>query len=453
VIDPPAHPGTIFSLLHRTFGDASMEAIFSESQTIDSWLQAEAALAQSQAAVGDLTPSQADAISAACTLANVDIDDLWRETGNVGYPILPLIRQVTAALLPEASGWMHYGATTQDIMDTGLAIQLAAAIDRLDTLARDLGDALAATTEAHADTVMAGRTHGQQAVPITLGAKLATFLWQCLRLRHDLEAVRADVCRISMHGAAGTSAGYGPHIAEVRAGSAERLGLLVGDGPWHVRRDGIAAFGAVCARAAAICARLAREVIDLARTEIAEVTESTGHHRGASSTMPQKVNPIDSEAIVGMAATVTALSSSLYRAMEAGHERSAGEWQIEWHVVPQVAVLTAGSLRIAARVVAGLSVDQQRMVSNLGLEQGRTLSEAYMFELAPELGREVAHDAVYAAAVASRERGIGLREALLEVSGIDADDLAVLGPADYVGQAEAEARSSVAAWRAQRGAE
>jgi 3-carboxy-cis,cis-muconate cycloisomerase len=439
--------GNIFSLLHRTFGDDVMEEVFSETSTVESWLRTEAALAQSQAAVGVITTSQADAITAACTLDNIDIPSLWQETANVGYPILPLIRQVTAQLPDDASGSMHYGATTQDIMDTGLALQIDAAIDRLDEMIDALGTALAKKADAHAGTVMAARTHGQQAVPTTFGAKLATFLRQCIWLRDDLAANRAHACRVSLHGAAGTSAGYGAHATEVRTSTARLLGLDPGDGPWHVSRDGIAAFGAVCARAAAVTARLAREVIDLARTEIAEVHESGGHHRGASSTMPQKANPIDSEAIVGMASTVAALSGSLYRAMEAGHERSAGEWQIEWHVLPQIAVLTSGCLRIAARVVNGLSVDPERMRTNIALEQGRTLSEAYMFELAPELGREDAHDVIYAAAVASKERGIELREAVLEVSDIAPEDLADLRPDDYIGQAREEAVAAVSAWR------
>ena len=229
------------------------------------------------------------------------------------------------------------------------------------------------------------RTHGQQAVPTTFGAKLATFLRQCDRLRADLAAVRAGCCLVSLHGAAGTSAGLGPRADEVRAEMARQLGLAVPDGPWHVTRDGLAAFGAVCARAAAMCARLAREVIDLSRTEIREMSESEGHHRGASSTMPQKANPIDSEAIVGMAVSAAAMSGSLYRAMEAGHERSAGEWQIEWHALPQVAVLSAGCLLVAERVVREAVVYPERMAANLALEQGRTLSEAYMFQLAPSL--------------------------------------------------------------------
>ena len=181
---------------------------------------------------------------------------------------------------------------------------------------------------------MAGRTHGQQAVPTTLGAKLAIFLRQAARLRADLAAVRPEVCIVSLYGAAGTSAGLGPRAGLVRAEMARRLGLGPGDGPRHAARDGIAAFGAVCARAAALCTRLAREVIDLSRTEIGEIGEAAGHHRGASSTMPQKANPINSESTLGMSVTAATMAGALYRAMEVSQERSAGEWQIEWHVLP-----------------------------------------------------------------------------------------------------------------------
>jgi 3-carboxy-cis,cis-muconate cycloisomerase len=423
-----------------------MEAVFSESAAVESWLRAEAALARAQAHIGELSVERAEAIAAACTLENVDLPALWADTANVGYPILPLVRQITERLPASERGSLHYGATTQDIMDTGLSLQMDTAIDRLVELTVALGDALAAQVEAHAGTVMAARTHGQQAVPTTFGAKLATFLRQCDRVRADLVAVRAGCCLVSLHGAAGTSAGLGQRADEVRAEMARQLGLAVPDGPWHVTRDGLAALGAVCARAAAMCARLAREVIDLSRTEIREMSESEGHHRGASSTMPQKANPIDSEVIVGMAVSAAAMSGSLYRAMEAGHERSAGEWQIEWHALPQVAVLSAGCLQVAERVVREAVVYPERMAANLALEQGRTLAEAYMFQLAPELGREGAHDLVYLAATTSKARGIGLRQALVEVA-TGLDGTAEIDPADYTGQAPLEARRAVEDWR------
>ena len=442
-------PGSIFSMLQRAFGDAEMEAIFSEEATVDAWLRTEAALALSQAEVGELSPTRAQAIAAVCTLEHVDLPALWADMGNVGYPILPLVRQLTDRLPESERGSLHYGATTQDIMDTGLSLQLEGAISRLSTLLDGLGDALAEEAAAHADTVIAGRTHGQQAVPTTFGAKLATFLQQCTRLRSDLVSTRSVCCLVSLHGAAGTSAGFGPRIGEVRAATARRLGLLDAPAPWHVTRDGLATFGAVCARAAAMTARLAREVIDLSRTEIGEVSESTGHHRGASSTMPQKANPIDSEAIVGMAASVTVMSASLYRAMEAGHERAAGEWQIEWHQLPQVAVLTAGCLLIAGRIVRQLNVDPARMAANLAAEQGRTLAEAYMFELAPELGREVAHDHVYAAATRSKAEGLELRDVLQEMAGAE-HAVREIRPSDYTGQAREDALRAIDEWRRAR---
>ena len=439
-------PGAIFSLLHRAFGDPEMEAIFSEDATVGSWLRTEAALARAQASEGELDDARAETIADACRLDNIDLPALWTDTANVGYPILPLIRQITDALPEDARGSLHYGATTQDIMDTGLSLQLAAAIARLAALTDELGDALAAQAEAHADTVMAGRTHGQQAVPTTFGAKLATFLRQASRLRDDLDALPAGTCLVSLHGAGGTSAGLGPRVDEIRRHMAQQLGLSTPDGPWHVTRDGLAGFAAVCARAASVCARLAREVIDLSRTEIGEVQETVGHHRGASSTMPQKANPIDSEAIVGLAVNAASAAGGLYRAMEAGHERSAGEWQVEWHSLPQVAVLAASSLAVAGRVVRGLTPDPQRMEANLELEQGRTLAEAYMFQLAPELGREGAHDLVYEAAMASKTRRVELLETLREVSD-DPDQVAAMRPADYTGRARDEAVSAAAAWR------
>jgi 3-carboxy-cis,cis-muconate cycloisomerase len=444
---PSTTPAEVFSMLHRAFGDPVMERVFSEAATVEAWLRTEAELARSQAAVGDLDAARAEAIAAACVLANVDLGGLWQGTANVGYPILPLVRQVDARLPEEDRGSMHLGATTQDIMDTGLALQLSDAIARLDELAGALGDALADLADRHAGTVMAGRTHGQQAVPTTLGAKAAVLLRQVMRGREDLRAARARACVVSLHGAAGTSAGLGPRARDVRAGLASRLGLEAGDGPWHTARDGLAALGGVCARLAATCARLAREVIDLSRTEIAELGEAGGHHRGASSTMPQKANPIDSETVLGMAVTATALAAPLHRAMEAGHERAAGEWQVEWHVLPQLAVMTAGCLLVSERIVRGLRVDPERMAANLGLEQGRTLAEAYMLELAPRLGRERAHDLVYEAALVSRDERIELREALARVMGDGAADLPRIGPQDYLGDAPRDARDAVAAWR------
>jgi 3-carboxy-cis,cis-muconate cycloisomerase len=432
-----------FDLLTRLFGDPEMAELLSERATIQRWLDAERALAEAQAQLGVLTEAQAQQIAASADADSIDADALWRDARNVGYPILPLVRQLNAAVPREAAGRVHFGATTQDIMDTALALALRDALDRLQALVERFGSALAGHAAEHRDTVMAGRTHGQQAVPTTLGAKLAIFLSELARHRERLSEARPRIARVSLHGAAGTSAALGPRAGEIRALMAARLGLGAEPVPWHVARDGVAEFSTtLCGMLASTCARFAREVIDLARTEIGELDEGGGHHRGASSTMPQKANPVRSEAVVGMAAVAQALSAAALRAMEAGHERSAGEWQIEWFTVPALAGLTAGCLRVSAEVAEGLRVHGPAMARNMKLDGGLIMAEAHMIRLAATLGRESAHDLVYAAAQQARSTGRPLADVLAEA----APGAPGIEPHDYLGEAAAVCDAALSQW-------
>ncbi|MCU1649365.1 MAG: 3-carboxy-cis,cis-muconate cycloisomerase, partial [Pseudonocardia sp.] len=365
-----------FEMLVGLYGDEPTGRLLSAEATIDSWLRVEAALATAQGELGVLAREDSAAIVAAATLDNIDAELLWEQARNVGYPILSLVRQIDEALPAARRGHVHYGATTQDIMDSGLAVQLDAAARRLGELLGDFGDALAELAERHVDTVIAGRTHALHAVPTTFGAKIAGYLGELARHRDRLDAARSRVAVVSLFGAGGTSAAYGERAAALRARVAELLGLAGADVPWHVARDNIAEFGLVCALLAASCARFAREVVDLSRTEIAEVAEVAGHHRGASSTMPQKINPIGSEAIIGLSATTGALSSALFRIMEAGHERAAGEWQAEWQVLPQLISLSAAALTTAASTAGGLQVFPEAMRANLDVDGGLIMAEA-----------------------------------------------------------------------------
>ncbi|WP_237107611.1 adenylosuccinate lyase family protein [Nonomuraea sp. MG754425] len=438
-----------FKLLPELFGDDGMAEIFSAERTVLAWLRTEAALARAQAGAGVIGAEDAAAIVRACVPANIDLTRLWSEAVNVGYPILPLVRMISAALPEGPNGRVHYGATTQDIMDTGLALQLGEALDRLAALLGAFGDAVARLVAEHAGTVIAARTHAQQAVPTTFGAKMAVLLAEVTRQRERVAATARQVRVVSLFGAGGTSAAMGERSALVREGMARELGLRTTAVPWHVARDGVAEFGVTCASLAATAARFAREVVDLSRTEVGEVREAGGHHRGASSTMPQKANPIGCEAVIGMSGTAGALSSGLFRAMEAGHERAAGEWQVEWYVVPLLAELAAGALATAAEVTAGLRVYPEAMRANLDAEGGLIMAEAYMMRLAPALGRERAHDLVYRAAHAAREGGRALADALLEVAGPgDLDSLGPLPipPESYIGDAEAVCAAALDAW-------
>lgn len=450
------HPATMaaddsapFSTLLRIAGDTGQADIWSAKASIEGWLAFERALALAQADEGEMPADYAAQIVAAATASTIDETQLWKTARTVGYPIFGLVRQVAGVLPPGPAGRVHFGATTQDVMDTALALQMSRSLTALDTTTFDLGNALVDHIEAHRLTVMAARTHAQQAVPTTFGATLATLLAQLTRHRARFASVRPRIAVVSLYGAGGTSAALGPAAPKVRRRVAERLGLDFTDIPWHVERDGPAEFGWLCATASSGCAKLARNIIDLSRTEVGEVGEKYSNHRGASSTMPQKVNPISSELVVGLAATASALTSSLTRMQEAGHERSAGEWQIEWHVLPQLAVLAGSAVAETLDLVRGLRVDSERMRLNLELDGGLVLAESLMIQLAQTLGQAPAHDLVYSAAQRARRDGVQLAQAVAATAAEQSIDLPELAPSaeNYLGEAEQICRIAVDAWR------
>jgi 3-carboxy-cis,cis-muconate cycloisomerase len=439
-----------FEMLLRLYGDEHTTEIFSERSLVQSWLDVEVALALSQAELGLVNEAAAESIAATAKLENIDLAVLWSDARTVGYPILPLVRQIDAALLPEHRGWVHFGATTQDVMDTGLALQLRAAAHRMDALLETFGDCLANLAASHETTVTAARTHAQLAVPTVLGAKFAVYLAEVARHRVRLASVAHEVGVVSLFGAGGTSAAYGDRAHVLRRSVADRLGLRSVDIPWHVARDCLAAFASAEAAMAATAARFAREVIDLSRTEIGEMAEAGGYLRGASSTMPQKSNPIESEGIIGVAASAEALSVAMLRAMEAGHERAAGEWQIEWQVLPQLVCLCSSALLTAGTIADGLRIFPDRMRDNLRLDGGLVMAEAYMMRLAPVIGREEAHELVYEAARLTRESGRPLIDVLRELSpGRVQTELAnELLPEAYLGDPKMTIAAALESWHA-----
>jgi 3-carboxy-cis,cis-muconate cycloisomerase len=444
-----------FSLLTQLAGDRQQLEIFSERASIEGWLATERALALAQAEYGVIERSDAAAIVQAARVAHIDVAALWKSASNVGYPILGLVREIGQSLESRVAGRVHFGATTQDIMDTGLAVQIARSLVALDARLQRVGDALAHRVCEHAKTVMPARTHGQQAVPTTFGATLATLLGQFSRQRQRLAQATPRIAVVSLFGAGGTAAALGPTSRQVRAGVARRLDLANTDVPWHVDRDGPAEFGWLCATIAATCAKFARNIVDLSRTEIGEVFEPYESHRGASSTMPQKVNPISSEIIIGLSGTAGALTSSLTRFQEAGHERAAGEWQIEWQVLPQLAVLVGSALEQTATIIEGMRVDTQRMRANLLQDGGLIMAEAKMMQLAQSIGHVRAHDLVYDAATRARTDGLLLAEALAEVAS-DTDVAGLSAPFltadDYLGEALEISAAAVERWTALVGA-
>ena len=438
--DNSAH--AVDGLYRDMFGTPAMRAVFSDSGLVQRWLDAEAALADAQAAVGLIPLDAARAIVAACTPDSLDWAELKAGVDLVGYPVLPLVRQIARAAGDPAGGYVHWGATTQDVMDTATALQLrdarrlieddlAAVLDRLETLAA-----------AHRDTVMAGRTHGQQALPITFGYKLAIYVAELRRHAERLAAAARRAELVQFAGAAGTLASIGPAGLDVQRRMAERLGLGVPEIAWHTSRDGLAELVCVFALLGSTLAKLAQEVALLQRTEIAELEEGYLPGRGGSSTMPQKRNPIASEAISGASRQLRQCVPTMLDAMLHDNERATGPWHAEWIALPEATILTGGILARSRELLDGLVVRPERMRQNLTISKGLINAEAVMMALAPTLGRQQAHDVVYEASMRAVESGGPLLEGLLAepdvIAHLDRPALErLLEPASYVGLAGA----------------
>jgi 3-carboxy-cis,cis-muconate cycloisomerase len=427
------------ALFRDAFGTPRMRAIFEDRALVARYVAVEVALARAQAKCGVIPADAAREIAARADPDALDFDLLRRETENVGYPILPLVQQL-AQMCGEAGRYVHWGATTQDIMDTAVVLQVRDALrligEDLDTL-RGILVGLAAK---HRDTPMAGRTHLQQALPVTFGYKAAVWLAMFDRHTERLAQLEPRVLVGEFAGAAGTLASLGDRGLEVQAALMTELGLGVPAATWHVARDGLAEAVGFLGLLTGSLGKVAYDVMLMASTEVAEVYEPFVKGRGASSTMPQKRNPISSELILAAAKAVRQHAGLMLDAMIQDFERATGPWHAEWIALPESFVLTAGALHQAKFMVGGLIVDERRMRANLDMTAGLIVAEAVMMGLAPHLGRNEAHDVVYAACRIVNERGGRLADVLAGMpevtSRLDREAIERLtDPANYLGMA------------------
>ncbi|GIX09373.1 adenylosuccinate lyase family protein [Elioraea sp.] len=424
-------------------GTRAMRAVFDDAALVARWLEVEAALARAEARLGVIPEEAGRAIEAAARRIVIDWERLRRETENVGYPILPLVHQL-AEEAGEAGRYVHWGATTQDIMDTATVLQIRAALDLVAADIEALRGILADLARAHRDTPMAGRTHLQQALPVTFGYKAAVWLSMLDRHAERLTQLRPRVEMGQFAGAAGTLASLGDRGLAVQEALCAELGLAVPPITWHVARDGIAEAVALLGLVTGSLAKVATDVALMMATEFGgEVMEPFVPGRGASSTMPQKRNPISCELILATAKAVRQQVGLALDAMLADFERATGPWHLEWLAVPEAFILSAGCLAQARFLLAGLEVHPDRMRANLALSRGLIAAEAVMMAVAPALGRQRAHDLVYAACRAALARDIPLAEALagfpelVEALGGPAGVAARCDPATYLGLAPA----------------
>ncbi len=436
-------PSTVFdsTLFRDGFGSPEMRGIFCDETFVKRCIDVEVALAQVQSRLGVIPADAGAAIARAVRPEAIDYGLLKIETDTVGYPIVGIVHQL-AKQCGEAGRYIHWGATTQDIMDSALVLQIR---DAFDLIGRDLAalDAtLSALSAKHRDTVMAGRTHLQQALPITFGQKTAVWLSMIRRHRQRLDEIKPRVLVGQFAGAAGTLASLGTKGLAVSDALMDELGLGRPAIAWHVARDSLAEAASLNGLITASLGKIATDVMLLMQTEVAEAFEPFAPGRGSSSTMPQKRNPISCEFIVAIARAVRQHVGLMLDGILADHERATGPWHLEWIALPECYIATGGALRQARFMLDGLVVDAQRMRRNLDLTGGLIVAEAVMMALAPHTGRGAAHDLVYGACRAVLEGGTSLLGELVKLDAVTrhlttSDLERLVDPANYVGAAPA----------------
>lgn len=417
--------------------DAGIREIFNFQSFVQRCIECEVALARAQARLGVIPIEAADGIAATAQRFHCDWERLQHDTEIVGYPILPLVEQLADAA-GDAGRYLHWGATTQDIMDTATILQVRSGIKAIERRLEETIDALRSLAAVHRDTPMAGRTHLQHALPITFGYKAAVWLSALDRHRERLEQLKPRVLVVEFSGASGTLASLGDKGLPVQEELARVLGLAVPAITWHSARDALAETVQVLGLITGSLAKIAVDVSIMMTTEIGEVAELFVRHRGASSTMPQKRNPISCELIIAAAKIVRQHAGLMLDALAHDFERATGPWHIEWAAVPESFALTSGALAQASFLLSGLEVYPDRMRANLDVSRGLIVAEAVMMALAPITGRQSAHDLVYAGCREAVETG----ESLFEVLAKAPDVAAPLGlerlrtltdPANYLG--------------------
>jgi len=422
---------------------------FREATGGRAWLQAmldaEGALAAAEARAALIPREAAQAIASRCDAALFDPEEIGEEGKAAGNPVPPLVRALTAAVSEvseDAARHVHKGATSQDITDTAAMLVARRALDLLVAELDGITAACARLADAHRDTLMAGRTLLQQALPTTFGLKAAGWLVSVLEARGRLLEVRSSRLAAQLGGAAGTLASLGGSGPSVLGEFARELDLAEPALPWHTDRTRVAELGGALLLVAGVLAKISLDVILLSQTEFAEVAEPPGEGRGGSSTLPHKRNPILSVSAAASARRVQDLSRTLGAAMAGEHERAAGAWHSEWEALSDALALTGGAAAAVREVTEGLEVYPEKMRVNLDATGGLLLAESVTTAAAESLGRLEAHDLVQAAARRAADNGRPFREELLAepalrevLSPEDVD--AALDPAGYLGSAEA----------------
>lgn len=382
------------SVLTPLLRTEALTDMFGDERLVQGMLDFEAALATAQARCGVIPNAAVEPISAACRASIIDLTTLATAAASAGNLAIPLVKQLTQRVKntdPEAARYVHWGATSQDAIDTGLMLQLQQALGETETRLARLISVLAEQVMRHQHTLLPGRTWMQHALPITYGLKLAGTLDALLRWQERLAQMRPRVLALQFGGAAGTLASLKEKGPEVAQALAAELNLTLPDTPWHSQRDRLIELASWYAGLCGTLGKFANDFALMMQTEVAEVSEPIAEGRGGSSAMPHKRNPVSCAAILAAVTRVPGLMATLYASQIQQHERALGGWQAEWETLPQLVMLAGGVLENSEYLVKGMQVNTHKMHDNLDITHGLVMAESVTQALATHLGKADAH--------------------------------------------------------------
>ncbi|HEY7861069.1 MAG TPA: 3-carboxy-cis,cis-muconate cycloisomerase [Gemmatimonadaceae bacterium] len=431
------------TLLDPLFGDPEADALLTDARYIASMLEVEVALARAAAKAGMIPARSVSAIEKCADVSGYDLAALAAEAGNAGNIAIPLVRLLTecvARIDAESARYVHWGATSQDVLDTALVLQLRDATGVIVRRLAQASDAADSLAERYAGAVMPGRTWLRHATPISFGLKAAGWMAALDRARERIRESLSRALTLQLGGASGTLASLGERGGNVAAAMAAELGLAVPDLPWHAHRDRLASLACALGIATGTMGKIARDLSLLGQTEIGEAFEAASDGRGGSSTMPHKRNPVGASVVLGAAVRAPALVATMLAALTQEHERGLGGWQAEWETMPELARVTAGAARHTAEMLAGLEVDVERMRENADITGGVSLAESVSMALAKHVGKSEAHRMIEQASRLALSEHRSLSDVLAEMPDVtghlSATEIArCLDPEHYLGSA------------------
>jgi len=425
------------SLFAPLFSDTEVAEQFSDAQFVGAMLEVESALATVQGRLGVIPIEAATRIVNVADRLEVDFERLRNGVEKSGVPVIDLVRQLREQVEGEAADYVHWGATSQDIVDSARVLQVRAGLGILESKLESVIRNLSWLADRHRHTLMAGRTHSQQALPITFGFKVAGWMAPLIRHRERLAELRPRVLVVQFGGAVGTLATLGRSGTQVQEALAAELGLNLPPIPWHTQRDTMAELAGWLSMLNGSLAKMAQDVILLAQSEVSELSESGDSTRGGSSTMPQKNNPIISELIITAARTNASLLASMHQAQVQEHERGTHGWQMEWLVLPQMFTLIAAALNRALFLSQNLAIDEVRMRQNVTVSNGLMLAEAVSYALVrASVSRASANQLVKEACQVVMQEGRHLIDVMKEKTDAPVDWDAIREESSYLGSAD-----------------